>query len=365
MNNTATTYSGPRKSLISHTALWWRRFQIRLWHWEYWPMYVFNIPVLFIWVWNAIRCRDLFFFTLTNPGIPTGGFFGESKSDILQTIPDAYKAKTILWKGPVSEHDVEKLFEQSGLTFPIIAKPEVGERGWLIAKISSLEELKQHIRRHQIDLILQPFITASTEVSIMVYRYPDGTRADVSSICQKEFLHIVGDGTSTMEALILAQDRAVLQHEKLTRTYGHRFDEILDAGEYLLLEPIGNHCRGTKFINANAQIDDAIRAVMTGILQSMPGLYYGRFDMKIDSWASLRAGKGIYILEFNGTSSDPAHIYDPSYSLVRAYRDIAFHWGIMGRIARQNRRAGIKSVGIKQIIPALFLYFRYKSTNEI
>ncbi len=363
MNNTATTYRGPRKPMISNTALWWRRFQIRLWHWEYWPMYVFNIPILFIWLWNALRCRDLFFFTSTNPGIPTGGFFGESKSDILGKIPDGYKVKSILWKGPVSESDVEKLFDESGLSFPIIAKPEVGERGWLIVKINSLEELKQHIRHHLIDFILQPFITADIEVSIMVYRYPAGIEADVSSICLKEFLHILGDGRSTMEELILAQDRAVLQYEKLAAKYGHRFDEVLRSGEYLLMEPIGNHCRGTKFINANAQIDDSIRGVMTGILRTMPGLYYGRFDMKIDSWESLRAGKGIYILEFNGTSSDPAHIYDPSYSLIRAYKDMAFHWGIMARIARQNKRAGIKSVGIKQIIPALFLYFRYKRTN--
>ena len=85
--------------------------------------------------------------------------------------------------------------------------------------------------------------------------------------------------------------------------------------------------------------------------------------MKIESWDSLREGQGISIMEFNGTSSDPAHIYDPKYKLVRAYRDMAFHWGIMGRIARQNKRAGIKSVGVKQIISALFLYFRYKRTN--
>lgn len=326
-------------------------------------MHVFNVPVIFIWLWNAIRCRDLFFFTSTNPGIPTGGFFGESKSDILQKIPDEYKAKSILWKAPVSEDDVVRLFAESGLSFPIIAKPEIGERGWLIAKIYSIEELKEHIRIHQIDLILQPFITAHIEVSIMVYRYPDGTKSDVSSICLKEFLHVIGDGSSTMEELILARDRAVLQYEKLAAKYGHRFDEILRSGEYLLLEPIGNHCRGTKFINANAQIDDAIREVMTGILNTMTGVYYGRFDMKIDSWESLREGRGISIMEFNGTSSDPAHIYDPAYRLLRAYRDIAYHWGIMGRIARQNRSAGIKSIGVWRIISALFLYFRYKRTN--
>ncbi len=363
MDNSTLTYPVGKKPIPSAIALWWRRFMIRLFHWEYWPLYVFNIPVIFIWLWNALRCRDLFFFTTTNPAIPTGGFFGESKSDILNMVPDAFKPKTVLWKGPVAENDVERLFTESGLQYPVIAKPEVGERGWLISRINNLQELKQHVSTHTIDLILQPFISSPLEVSIMVYRMPDGSKSDVTSICQKEFLHVIGDDRSTLEELIVAQDRAILQYEKLINKYGDRFEEILPAGEYLLLEPIGNHCRGTKFINANTQIDAPIRNVMTSILESMPGMYYGRFDMKIESWDAMRAGRGISIMEFNGTSSDPAHIYDPNYKLLKAYSDMAFHWGIMGQIARQNKRAGIKSVGFKQIISALFLYFRYKRTN--
>ena len=203
MGNSTMTYPIGRKPKVSGSALWWRRFLIRLCHWEYWPMYVFNIPVRFIWLWNAIRCRDLFFFAATNPAIPTGGFFGESKSDILKMVPDAYKPKTVLWKGPIAQHDVEKLFTESGLQFPVIAKPEVGERGWLISRINNVQELKQHVRTHTVDMILQPFILSPIEVSIMVYRLPDGSKSDVTSICQKEFLHVIGDGLSTIEELIL------------------------------------------------------------------------------------------------------------------------------------------------------------------
>src|SRR5688572_22937495 len=86
---------------VNKGSLWWRRFMIRLQHWEYWPIYVFNFPVLLIWLWHAMRSRDLVFFTSTNPGIPTGGFFGESKSQILRNIPDAYKPITVLWETPV------------------------------------------------------------------------------------------------------------------------------------------------------------------------------------------------------------------------------------------------------------------------
>jgi hypothetical protein len=102
---------------------------------------------------------------------------------------------------------------------------------------------------------------------------------------------------------------------------------------------------------------------MLPLLRSMPEVYYGRFDMRVGSWDSLRSGQDIRILEFNGTSSDPAHIYQPGYSLISAYRDIAFHWHIMYRIAQQNKRRGFARAGLKSVLSALMLYFRYKRTN--
>jgi hypothetical protein len=331
--------------------------------WEYWPVYVFNIPIVFIWLWNALRARGLFFFTLTNPGIATGGFFGESKSGILQHIPDRYKPKTLLVKSPVNPDDMAMLFSENEFQFPIIVKPEVGERGWLITKIHSMEELKTYMQAHPIDVLWQTFIDLPLELSIMVYTYPDQRQRDVTSICEKKYLQIAGNGYSSIGQLILEQDRAVLQLEKLLRQFGHKWNEVLPAGEVLILETIGNHCRGTMFLDRQDEIDEPIREVMLSILESMPDIYYGRFDLKTASWASLRKGEHIQIMEFNGTSSDPAHIYQPGYPLIRAYRDMARHWGIMRRIARQNRNRGFQPAKFKELIPALMLYFRYKRTN--
>lgn len=353
----------PRRNMVTSGKLWWRKFMIRLRHWEYWPIYIFNFPVAMIWFWNAIRTRHLFFFTMTNPGIPTGGFFGESKSDILQHIPDRYKPKTVLWKKEFSTNDLDIFLDEHQLAFPIIVKPEVGERGWLISITNILKELKEYLDAHPIDMILQPFLDWPMEVSIMTYRIPGETKAVVTSICRKEFLHVTGDGISTLEELILQNERAVLQYGKLAGRYHDQFHEILPAGKKIILEKIGNHCRGTKFIDCNEEIDETITRVMKPLLFSMPGVYYGRFDMKIRSWESLRAGRDIAVLEFNGTSSDPAHIYDPGYSLWKAYRDIFFHWGIMARIALLNHRAGVESMSFKEIISSLKLYFRHKRTN--
>lgn len=345
-----------------HIGHRWRRFKIQLLNWEYWPVYIFNMPVLLIWLWNSLRSRDLFFFTMANPGIETGGLFGESKSKILRSIPECYRPKSVLWECPIMREEVEDLFTISGLSFPIVVKPDIGERGWLIAKINSMKELKDYVANHQINLILQPFIDAPIEASIMVHRFLEGG-SGVTSICQKEFLHVTGDGKTTIGDLVLSKDRSFLQVEKIRKKYEARWYEVLPPDQTVILEPIGNHCRGTKFLNRNHLINEGITAVMTGILSSMPDIYYGRFDMKIDSWERLEQGKGLQILEFNGTGSDPAHIYSPGYSLIRAYIDIAKHWRIMARIARQVRQRGGRPVTLKKVLSDLIIYFRYKRTN--
>lgn len=308
------------------------------------------------------RARS-FFFTLANPGIETGGFFGESKSEILKHIPDEFKPRTVLFKAPFIQDQIEDRFHSTGLSFPVIIKPEIGERGWLIRRINTISELKNYLTAHQIDFLIQTYVDLPTEVSIMMYSLPDGSESAVTSICEKYFLQIHGDGHSTIGQLILNQDRALLQLEKLLDKFGHRWDEQLPAGEKLVLEHVGNHCRGTTFLNRNEWIDGKVHEIMLPILRSMPEVYYGRFDLRIGSLDLLKEGKAIQILEFNGASSDPAHIYHPGYSLWKAYRDMAFHWKIMRRIARQNRERGLHKTRIKKIIAALILYFRYKRTN--
>lgn len=350
-------------ALISPEKLWWRRFFIRLGSWEYWPLVVFNIPTIFIWLWNALKSRDLFFVTLTNPGIPSGGFFGASKASIISPLPDSVKPKSVLVPKATTSALLSGMLEESGISFPVIAKPEVGERGWLISKINSLEELIAYLEKHQISFILQDYVELPLELGIFVYMMPDGSGATVSSICEKHFLQIQGDGQSSIGQLITRQDRAVLHYEKLRNQFGHRWNEVLREGEVLILEPIGNHCRGTMFLNRNDQIDEAIKSRMVDLLKTMPGVYYGRFDLRTGSWEALRGGKDTRILEFNGTNSDVSHIFQPGYSLLSAYRDIAFHWDIMHQIAKKNRRLGHKSLSFKEIIPALVIYFRYKRTN--
>lgn len=326
-------------------------------------MYITLGPLVLFWIYYAIRTGRLFFFTATNPGLSTGGFFGESKSEILKPIPADSKPKTILVKTETSIETLSHEITAAGISFPMIAKPEVGERGWLVQKVYSFEELNDWLLTNPVDMLIQEFVSFPLELSIFIHTMPQSGESKLTSICEKRFLQIKGNGRDTVGKLILSQDRAVLQYEKLVSRFGDRWNEIISDGEVLILEEVGNHCRGTMFLDKNEQIDDNIRKVMQALLSSLPGVYYGRFDLRVPSWNDLRQGKNIRVMEFNGTSAEPAHIYQPGYSIWQAFRDYQKHWGIMAQIARENLSRGHKADGFGKIISDLRRYLHYKRNN--
>src|SRR5262249_27452963 len=60
----------------------------RLWRWEFWPAWVFYLPLVPWFLYLAARYRSLTVWTAANPGIvPAGGVVGESKADILSRLP--------------------------------------------------------------------------------------------------------------------------------------------------------------------------------------------------------------------------------------------------------------------------------------
>ncbi len=56
------------------------------------------------------------------------------------------------------------------------------------------------------------------------------------------------------------------------------WDAIAPKGQTQLIEPIGSHNLGTKFINGNALKSSAIEARIHQWADQLPGFYYGRFD---------------------------------------------------------------------------------------
>jgi hypothetical protein len=332
-------------------------FLVKIFNYEYWTWWLFYLPMTPYWIFQAIRAKSLAYFTAVNPGIEAGGFYGEHKTEILKHISPDYLAKTIVIAKELPLKNVLKLLKDSQLAYPIIAKPNVGERGNAVMKIHSESELVQYHASLSEDYLIQEFVTYPIEFGVLFSRLPNEKTGKVSSLTLKEFLTVTGDGKLSIEELILQSNRARFQLETLQKRLGDGMKEVLPIGEKRLLEPIGNHCRGTKFVNANHLINSQLDDVFTKVAQTFDGFFYGRFDMKVASIEDLYEGKNIKIMELNGVSSDPGHIYDPRYYLWQAYRDLMWHWKRAADISIQNQKAGIKPLPFKDIIAIVKQHF--------
>lgn len=339
--------------------LWLKKWTV----WEYLPWWLANVPVYTFYSWFALRARHLFFFSNVNPAIPLGGAVGESKHGILKLVPDVVKPKTVLVLPDMTFENVRAAMQAIGLDFPVVAKPDVGERGFLVQKFTAEGPLRQHLERYPVPFLIQEFLTHPLELSVLFHRFPDNGRFGVSSICIKEFLSVTGDGRSSIRQLMAVRPRAAFQLERFEQENPGLLDRIPESGEAVLLEPIGNHIRGTKFLNGNHLIDPALEAVFEQVCRQMDGVLYGRFDLKCASLEDLLKGS-FQVMELNGILAEPAHVYDPQYGVLRAYRDFYRHWQILFDLHKAQRNRGIRPTSHRAAWQFVQGYFRYKKDLE-
>lgn len=325
------------------------------------------------WLWFALRARHLFFFSNVNPAIPLSGAVGESKHQILRLLPPRVVPRTVLFAAGETKENLQRALQAAGIGFPAIAKPDVGERGFLIKKVDDLDALHQHLTRYPVPFLVQELLTLPMEASVLFHRFPgegiamSQCRNDpndapfgITSVCIKAFLTVRGDGVSDVRTLMAQEVRSALQLERFEREFPKMMAKVPALGEALLLEPIGNHSRGTKFLNGNHLIGPALLAAFEPICRSIEGVYYGRFDLKCASEEALLRGE-IQVMEMNGVLGEPAHIYDPTYGMWRAYADLYRHWRLLYRLHRAQRRAGVRLTSYREAWQIAREYFAYKS----
>lgn len=342
----AETTSGVRDTSDKKTTgvrgkIFGSNFWIRLTNWEYWPFYILYIPVFLYWASLILRARSVFFFSAANPSIENGGMLGESKIKILDIIAPELKPKTIYFEPRVTKTQLLTTLRANRIGFPLILKPDIGERGSFVEKIKDEEDLDHYLSQIKIPFLAQEYIDYPIEMGVFYYRFPSATKGRVSSIVLKKMLKVVGDGQKTVRELILSNPRAKLQLSALEKSFGNGLECVLARGEEKELEAIGNHCRGTAFLNGNHLINDRLNDVFDKISKSIPGFYFGRYDLRCSSIDALYQGNGIKIMELNGAGSEPGHIYHPGTSILTAYRDIFHHLKVLLKISRENHRLGV------------------------
>ena len=329
-----------------------RSFYIRLTQWEHWPTLLYYIPLAPFFLIRAIKAKHPLHYVATNPNIFYSGNGTESKYKTLSLVPEKYKPKGILISKDRNKKSTLNQINNLPFEYPIIAKPDIGFRGYLVKKINDQKNLINYLNQVDEDIILQEFIPYHNELGIFYHRIPGEKKGKITSVTIKKFISVTGDGKSTLSQLIQNDERAFLYYKLFKNIHGSNMDKVYKKEDKIILTEIGNHSKGTQFINGNHLINKDLENIVNQICNEISGWYYGRLDIKYKDYDSFLKGKDFKILEVNGIISEPTHIYDATSensSFFNGVKTINDHWNIMTDIAIKNHE--INGVEYPKIIP--------------
>ena len=328
---------------------------IRLTQWEFWPMTVFYIPLIPYFIFLAIRYRSLTIFTASNPAIPFGGFIGESKSQILISFSNAGE-----WIAPFkfipTDLPEEEKFQQirlfmdtNGTGFPVVLKPDIGERGEGVMIAKSENDIYLFLRSTKSGIIVQRYI-AGFEFGVFYYRFPNSDSGKIFAVTDKRFPKLKGDGIHTIEELILLDDRAV----SMARYHLNKHEEdlfvVLENNQEFKLVELGTHCKGSLFLDGMWVVTPELEKSIDQISKKFEGFYFGRYDIRTPSIEDFKMGKNFKIVELNGVTSEATSIYDPKNNLFKAYSVLMKQWKIAFEIGHQNKLRGVKPSSVLELL---------------
>lgn len=92
---------------------------------------------------------------------------------------------------------------------------------------------------------------------------------------------------------------------------------------------------------------------MDEIARHFPGFFVGRFDVRFRDVDAFKAGRDLAIVELNGVTSESTNLYDPSWSLLLAYRTLFRQWSLLYCIGHANRQRGHQPTTIGELFHLL------------
>lgn len=341
-----------------------RRLLLSSWRrrtrWEFWPCWAVYLPLVPWLVLCAIRHRGLTTCTAANPAIPAGGFVGESKAQILGLIGDRrvvarYELLPAALDADGRMERVRRFMRREDLDFPVVLKPDQGQRGLGVAIIRNEEHLRAYCATPRPDTLVQEYVDGP-EFGVFYCRHPGEPRGRILSLTEKQFTAVVGDGQSTLERLILNDARAVCSARKFLHKHHAHLHTVPPAGQTVPLTDIGNHARGTVFLDGTRLLTPELEAAFDRIGQSFAGFFFGRLDVRAASEEDFRQGRNIRIMEANGITSEATHIYDPKHRFWYAQRVLREQWRMAYEIGAANRARGCRPMPITELLRLILAY---------
>lgn len=313
------------------------------------------MPMVAQWLWLGLRHGSLSLPSAADPSIPVGGLVGESKTAYFEQIDPALKGwiarTTSVIAGPEAVAEALAAMARAGLTFPIVAKPDIGWCGFGVRRIDSTTTLDAYVAAFPAGetILLQEYLDLPGEAGLFYIRWPGARRGRLKSLTVRQPPHVIGDGQSTVRSLV-SRDQRLCGRSPLYSD----LDRVPAAGEIKVLSTVWSHRMGGRYRNLSSAITPALEETIDAIASSMPNMHVARFDVRFASQSALEAGQDFKIIEINGAGSEAIEFFDPEVPFLAAYRGIFAKQAMVFALAAENRRRGFRPCGWR----ALALAFR-------
>ena len=333
------------------------------------PSILFNLPLMLSWIRFGWRYGSLTLPTVANPRVPGRGRSGESQSDYLTDAAiqtrDWIADFVVVTRG----HDARTLYadldraaqslRDAGLSFPLVAKPDIGRHGYGVRRIEDISALREYLAGFPggARLILQRFVPHAGEAAVLYARLPGAESGRILSLTFRYHPQVIGDGRSCVRELIRKDARTnwkarlYLGGDRSHRALAeHDLDRVPARGEMIQIALIGSQRAGGLSRDARHYITPALEARIDAIARGMSEFHYGRFDLRFASTEDLMRGENLSIIGISGTAAEAIDAWDPHLPIVEAYRRFVDQQRIVFLIGEKNRARGFEPVGCTDVL---------------
>lgn len=316
------------------------------------PAWLIWIPLTIQWLWLALRHRSLTLPSAANPALTAGGLIGEGKLEYFAGMGPVARAATaahcaMSTREPVTDAQWRAAMAEAGLSFPVIAKPDLGLCGHGVRRVPDAGALRAYLATFPRDevVVLQHYLPQEGEAGIFYARDPDTGEGRIIGLALRDFPRVTGDGRHTVAELIAADPRG----PRMTTCARHECREtgawVPAAGTVVRLATVGSTRVGGRYRDGGVHVTPQLTAAIDAIARDMPAFYFGRFDVRFDNLPALAAGRGFTIMEINGAGAEAIQAWDPGIGAVAGLRMVFAKQRLLFAIGAARRREGVRPIG--------------------
>ncbi len=330
---------------------------IKITHYEFWPTAVFYAPGIIYYLWCCLKNRHLGLLSVANPGMLKVGIFQAPKAEVLKQLGKKHPEhilQSLTLAAKERNNWVElsyKFIKQHSLKFPIIVKPQIGQRGADIKLTHSQAELAAALNAIPKDALymLQEF-APGIEYGVHYARLPNKEDGWIFSLGRKDSIYLQGDGVNNLQHLIMHHPRACIMYKVHLAKHQDKLGWVPAKDEKFKLVEIGTHSRGAIFNDSRELITAELTKQIDALSKGYPGFFIGRYDILALSQQDLQAGRNFKVVELNSVMGEPPHMYDPDNSLWQGYVALFQYIKLVVTIAKENIALGNHPLGWRDFI---------------